>query len=85
MGGKDKVTKRDSHSPISIVIAFEYMKIILTLFTEDQQNIEGDRYLTYSSKRDKGKSKEKKNQQKCSREQESKTEEYRRILKGQIY
>ena len=51
MGGKDKVTKRDSHSPISIVIAFEYMKIILTLFTEDQQNIEGDRYLTYSSKR----------------------------------
>lgn len=49
------MTKRDSHSPISIVTALEYMKIILTLFTEDQQNIEGDRYLTYSSKRDKGK------------------------------
>ena len=37
MGGKDKVTKRDSYSPISIAIAFGYMKIILTLFTEAQQ------------------------------------------------
>ena len=37
MGGKDKVTKRDSHRPISIVITFEYMKLILTLFTQTQQ------------------------------------------------
>ena len=59
MGGKDKVTKRDSHSPISIAIAFGYMKMTLTLFTEAQQKYRR-RQLTYSSKRDKGKVKGKK-------------------------
>lgn len=60
MGGCEEVAETDNCSQISIVIVFESMKITWNLFIEAQQNFQGDWYLTYSSKRDKEKSNEKK-------------------------
>ena len=79
MAGCEEVAKRDNCGQISIVIVFESMKITLNLFIEAQQKFQGDRYLTYSSKRDKSqmKKKKKKSQQMVSREQEGKIKEIR--------
>ena len=64
MAGCEEVAKRDNCGQISIVIVFESMKITLNLFIEAQQKFQGDRYLTYSSKRDKEKSNEKEKEKK---------------------